>query len=102
MATTVGESLATVIGRTIVSSPGFDLNRLRAFTVLEECTIVFPRDLDRDLVRDLSFLARARDLLSFGAGSLEEGRAKGDNCLTPTWRTIARNEIVTATSPYKI
>ena len=40
--------------------------------------------------------------MGFGAESLRELVIREDNGLTPTWRTMATNEIVTAISPYRI
>src|SRR5881397_3782416 len=82
-----------------VSPRGLDRNLLRAFLILEDCTIVLPRDLDRDLARILSVLTEVRGLLGFAAESLRELVIREDRGLTPAWRTMARNEIVTATSP---
>ena len=95
-------SLVTVIGCNIVSPRGLDRNLLRAFLVLEDCTIVLPRELDRDLARILPVLTEVRGRLGFGAESLRELVIREDNGLTPTWRTMATNEIVTAISPYRI
>ena len=98
----MGVSLVTAIGFNNVSPRGLDRNLLRAFLILEDCTIVLPRDLDRDLARILSVFTEVRGLLGFAAESLRELVIREDKGLTPAWRTMARNEIVTATSPYRI
>ena len=98
----MGVSLVAVIGCNIASPRGLDRNLLRAFLVLEDCTTVLPRDLDRDLARILPVLTGVRDLLGFSAESLREPVIREDNGLTPTWRAMARKEMVAATSPYKI
>ena len=95
-------SLVTVIGCNIVSPRGLDRNLLRALLVLEDCTIVLPRDLDLDFARIPPVLTELRDLLGFAGESLRELVIREDNGLTPTWRTMATNEIVTAISPYRI
>ena len=79
-----------------------DRNLLRALLVLEDCTIVLPRDLDLDFARILPVLTELRDLLGFAGESLRELVNREDNGLTPVWRTMAMKEIVTAMSPYTI
>ena len=79
-----------------------DRNLLREFLVLEDCTIVLPRDLDLDFARILPVLTELRGLLGFAAESLRELVIREDNGLTPVWRTMATKEIVTAISPYRI